>query len=193
MDQDIDDRIPMAFAGSKVGTCQSEIGSLQCEFARAVLLPEEWVSQTTELLRLTHTIAHGIGQILQRQGLLVRDAEQSYLARDPSEEGAEDSMNLMQRRVITYRIAVGPDQGRKVLTLSCSPEQLSQRTNNKPRSRRPHSRNAWNCGAQSAEQQFDPLGRSNTGQVLAETCREGVREIPQVRSPGIWRTGTVRT
>ena len=71
-----------------------------------------------ELSQLTHTIAHRIGRYLERQGLLVRDAEQSYLALDESEE---DSMNQLQGHSITYRIAVGPHQGRKVFTLQTLP------------------------------------------------------------------------
>lgn len=45
---------------------------------------------------------------------MVRDAEHSYLALD---EPDEDSMNQLQGHSITYRIAVGPHQGRKVFTL----------------------------------------------------------------------------
>ena len=35
---------------------------------------------TTELAELTHTIAERVGHFLQRQGLLERDGEQSFLA-----------------------------------------------------------------------------------------------------------------
>ena len=79
-----------------------------------------WVKAPSmaELSQLTHTIAHRIGRFLERQGLLVRDAEQSYLALDESEE---DSMNQLQGHSITYRIAVGPHQGHKVFTLQTLP------------------------------------------------------------------------
>ncbi len=79
---------------------------------------------STELSQLTRTIgtiAHRIGRYLKRQGLLVRDTEQSYLALGPSDEGPEDSMNQLQGHSITYRIAVGPHQGRRVLTLQTLP------------------------------------------------------------------------
>ena len=41
-----------------------------------------WVKAPTsaELTRLTHTLARRIGRYLERQGLLERDAENSYLA-----------------------------------------------------------------------------------------------------------------
>ena len=79
-----------------------------------------WVKapSTAELSQLTHTIAHRIGRYLERQGLLVRDAEQSYLTLDEPEE---DSMNQLQGYSITYRITVDPHQGRKVFTLQTLP------------------------------------------------------------------------
>jgi hypothetical protein len=49
---------------------------------------------------------------------LVRDPEHSYLALD---EPDEDPMNQLQGHSITYRIAVGPHQGRKVFTLQTLP------------------------------------------------------------------------
>ena len=43
-----------------------------------------WVKAPTswELTQLAHTIAHRVGRYLERQGLLERDAENSYLAGD---------------------------------------------------------------------------------------------------------------
>jgi hypothetical protein len=46
--------------------------------------------------------------------LLERDAENSYLAGDALEAGP---MEQLLGSSITYRIAVGPQQGRKVFTL----------------------------------------------------------------------------
>ncbi len=42
----------------------------------------QWIKSPTgeELARLTHTIAKRIGRYLERQGLLERDAENSYLS-----------------------------------------------------------------------------------------------------------------
>jgi hypothetical protein len=71
-----------------------------------------------ELTQLTHTIARRIARFLERQGLLERDAENSYLASDGADE---DPMNQLLGHSITYRIAVGPSQGRKVFTLQTLP------------------------------------------------------------------------
>ena len=59
---------------------------------------------TPELTELTHTIAERVGLFLQRQGLLERDGEQSFLAAEAVEEGA---MEQLIGHSITYRIAVG--------------------------------------------------------------------------------------
>jgi hypothetical protein len=78
---------------------------------------------TEELTQLAHTIAHRVGRFLERQGLLERDAENSYLASDAVDD---DPMTQLLGHSITYRIAVGPQQGRKVFTLqtlpACDPE-----------------------------------------------------------------------
>ncbi len=79
-----------------------------------------WVKAPTseELTRLAHTIAHRVGRFLERQGLLERDAESSYLASDAVDD---DPMNQLLGHSITYRIAVGPQAGRKVFTLQTLP------------------------------------------------------------------------
>jgi hypothetical protein len=69
------------------------------------------------------TIARRVGRYLERQGLLERDAENNYLTRDAV---SEDPMNQLLGHSITYRIAVGPQAGRKVFTLltlpACEPD-----------------------------------------------------------------------
>ncbi len=79
-----------------------------------------WVKAPTsaELTQLAHTIAHRVGRFLERQGLLERDMENSYLASDAVDE---DSMTPLLGRSITYRIAIGPQAGRKVFTLQTLP------------------------------------------------------------------------
>jgi hypothetical protein len=74
---------------------------------------------SAELTNLTHTIAHRVGRFLERQGLLERDAENSYLAGDAVEGG---SLDQLLGYSITYRIAVGPHAGRKVFTLQTLPD-----------------------------------------------------------------------
>ena len=79
-----------------------------------------WVKAPTnsELNQLSHTIAHRLARYLERQGLLERDAEHSTLALEDSDE---DPMDQLRGHSITYRIAVGPQQGRKVITLQTLP------------------------------------------------------------------------
>jgi len=81
-----------------------------------------WVKAPTsaELTQLTHTIAHRLARYLERQGLLVRDAEHSYLALEGLDE---DPMDQLRGHSITYRIAVGPQQGRKIFTLQTLPDE----------------------------------------------------------------------
>jgi hypothetical protein len=79
-----------------------------------------WVKASTsqELTQLAHTIAHRVGRFLERQGLLERDAENSYLASDAVDD---DPMTPLLGHSITYRIAVGPQAGRKAFTLQTLP------------------------------------------------------------------------
>lgn len=79
-----------------------------------------WVKapSSAELSRLTQTVALRVGRYLQRRGLLERDAENSYLAGDELDDGA---MEQLLSSSVTYRIAVGPQQGRKVFTLQTLP------------------------------------------------------------------------
>jgi len=65
-------------------------------------------------MKCYHTIARRLARYLERQGLLVRDAEHSYLTLEGLDE---DPMDQLRGHSITYRIAVGSQQGRKVFTL----------------------------------------------------------------------------
>jgi hypothetical protein len=79
-----------------------------------------WVKApaSAELTHLTETLARRVGRYLERQGLLERDAENSYLAGDDLEAGP---MAQLLGSSITDRIAIGPQQGRKVFTLQTLP------------------------------------------------------------------------
>lgn len=72
----------------------------------------------SELNALVATISQRIACHLERRGLLARDNENSYLTLDWQDD---DAMNQLQGHFITYRIAVGPQQGRKVFTLQTIP------------------------------------------------------------------------
>ena len=71
-----------------------------------------------ELKALVHAISHRVARFLEKRGFLERDAENSYLALEPDDD---DAMAQLQGHSITYRIAVGPQQGRKVFTLQTLP------------------------------------------------------------------------
>ena len=71
-----------------------------------------------ELKSLVHAISHRVARFLEKRGFLERDAENSYLALEPDDD---DAMVQLQGHSITYRIAVGPQQGKKVFTLQTLP------------------------------------------------------------------------
>jgi len=79
-----------------------------------------------ELTKLTHTIASRVARYLERQGLLERDTGHSYLTPEAVDSSNEDPSNQLFGSSITYRIAVGPQQGRKVLTLQTLPDYESE-------------------------------------------------------------------
>jgi hypothetical protein len=80
-----------------------------------------WVKapSSAELRQLSHTIAHRVGRFLECQGLLVRDDESAQLTLNAPDD--DDPMHTLIGHSITYRIATGPRQGQKVLTLQTLP------------------------------------------------------------------------
>ncbi len=71
-----------------------------------------------ELAKLIHTISHRVARFLERQGILERDEENSYLQLHGMDE---DPMQQLIGCSVSYRIALGPQQGRKVFTLQTLP------------------------------------------------------------------------
>jgi hypothetical protein len=65
------------------------------------------------------SLGQRVGRFLQRHGLLERDSEQRFLAEEAVDEG---SMDPLIGHSITYRIALGPQAGRKVFTLQTLPD-----------------------------------------------------------------------
>ena len=59
-----------------------------------------------------------VASLLERQGLLERDDENTWLTLD---EPDEDPLQQIQGHAITYRIAIGPRQDQKVFTLHTLP------------------------------------------------------------------------
>jgi len=74
-----------------------------------------------ELTRLTHIIAHRVGRYLERQGLVERDTGNVYLTPEAVDASDDDPSSQLLGSSITYRIAIGPQQGRKVFTLQTLP------------------------------------------------------------------------
>ena len=81
---------------------------------------ESYAPSTESIDKLTHTIATRIGAYLERQGLLERDVENSYLTA-PSTPDEDDPLSHMLGSSITYRVAYGSQQGCKVFTLQTLP------------------------------------------------------------------------
>ncbi len=75
-----------------------------------------------EITLLTHTIAQRVARYLDRQGLLVRDAENSYLSAQGVDADPDSPLNHLLGSSITYRIAMGSQQGRKVFSLQTLPD-----------------------------------------------------------------------
>ena len=71
-----------------------------------------------ELTKLVHAISLRVARFLERRGLLERDEEDSYLTIDCQDN---EPMQQLHGHAITYRIALGPQQGRKVFTLQTIP------------------------------------------------------------------------
>jgi len=74
---------------------------------------------SAELFQRTQTLAHRIGRYLERRGLLERDADNACLI---SNEAEADTMEQLLGSSITYCIAAGAHQGRKVFTLQTLPD-----------------------------------------------------------------------
>jgi hypothetical protein len=70
-----------------------------------------------ELTELVYTISHRVAGFLEREGIMVRDEENSYL----NLEGDEDPIQQVLGCSVSYRIAIGPQQGRKVFTQQSIP------------------------------------------------------------------------
>lgn len=73
---------------------------------------------TDELNTLVASISQKVASYLEGEGLLIRDEESSHLTMDLEDD---DVMAQLQGHSISYRIAVGLQQGRKVLTLQTIP------------------------------------------------------------------------
>ncbi len=69
----------------------------------------------SELEDLVQRISQRAGRCLERQGLLEQDAESAWLDIDPAEK--TDAMPHLLGSSVSYRIAVGPQQGQKAFMI----------------------------------------------------------------------------
>jgi ribosomal protein S27E len=67
-----------------------------------------------DMVELVHIISHCIAKYLEKVGLVQRDMENSYLNLPIDDE---DTLLQLQGASVSYRIAMGPQQGQKVFTL----------------------------------------------------------------------------
>jgi hypothetical protein len=72
----------------------------------------------SDMVELVHAISQRIARYLEKVGLVKRDMENSYLNLPLDEE---DSLLHLQGASVSYRIAIGPQQGQKVFTLQTLP------------------------------------------------------------------------
>jgi len=142
-----------------------------------------WVKAPTsdELTQLTHTIAHRVARYLERQGLLERDAGHTYLTADGMDEDPESPMNQLLGSSITYRIAVGPQQGRKVFTLQTLPDVGS----NNPFSNSVGETAGFSLHAGVA-------AKANERAKLERLCRYIARPVVSAKRLSLTRNGQVR-
>ncbi len=68
-----------------------------------------------ELEDLVQLISQRVGRCLERQGLLEQDAESTWLELEPADD--TDAMPHLLGSSVSYRIAVGPHQGRKAFII----------------------------------------------------------------------------
>ncbi len=72
----------------------------------------------SELAQLLHRIGVRVVRLLERQGLLIRDPDHAFLDLEPGE-----AFDQLVGASIHYRIAIGPNAGKKALTLRTVPAQ----------------------------------------------------------------------
>jgi ribosomal protein S27E len=80
-----------------------------------------------QLVDLLNRISRRVARFLERRGILERDEDNSYLTLDGLEE---DPLKDIHSYSVTYRVAIGPQQGRKVFCLQTVPPQPEESPGN---------------------------------------------------------------
>ena len=71
-----------------------------------------------ELQALVQQMAERIGRLLEKRGLIERDAQSAWLSGEPVQAGLRTgSLDELTGHCVTWRIAAGPRAGQKVFTL----------------------------------------------------------------------------
>jgi len=73
-----------------------------------------------QLQAVVQRISERLAKLLTRQGLLTQEDDSSYLTIDALDDNA---LHHLQSHSVTYRVAIGPQQGKKVFTLRTIPAQ----------------------------------------------------------------------
>jgi ribosomal protein S27E len=73
-----------------------------------------------QLHHLLYQISERVARLLERRGILEREEGSSYLTLDGLED---DPLQDIHSHSVTYRVAIGPQKGRKVITLQTIPPQ----------------------------------------------------------------------
>jgi hypothetical protein len=105
-------------------TCRHSSASCAPSFAAGLTEGPSAGGSGAELQPLVERLAERIGRALERQGVLVRDAESSYLELGRETGGPMDDL---LGHSITYRVAVGPRAGQKVFSLQTVPAREGER------------------------------------------------------------------
>ena len=134
-----------------------------------------------ELTRLTHIIAHRVGRYLERQGLVERDTGNVYLTPEAVDALDDDPSSQLLGSSITYRIAIGPQQGRKVFTLQTLPNFESDN---------PFSGSVGEAGGFSLH--AGVATKANERCKLERLCRYITRPAVSTKRLSITRNGRVR-
>ncbi len=119
-----------------------------------------------ELYKLVHTLCHRVARYLERQGLLVRDDENTYLQLDSLDD---DPLQDLQGHSITYRIAIGPQQGCKVFTLQTVPARIdNERPSDRVAKQAGFSLHAGVCAEAHQREKLERLCRYITRPAVSE-------------------------
>jgi hypothetical protein len=126
---------------------------------------------TDEELHALQTVIARPMKMLTRRGVLVQDMGQTYLAEPDDDAGEARTLRPLQAAAISYRIAVGPRAGQKVLTLGGAlpaPEQPAA---------------ALECGHANARREWNAPSRAGEG-------HQGPLHAAQAPDPGSRPRGT---